>query len=386
MQNQESEDLSLNKFRLEFLFRNERFGEIVAELDANQEEMSFLSRIFDSCCAEHGLSLYPEQVDDTAPHDLQAIKREYNKTWEHYYNVTDQLERLLKHLKIHYDIRYSQDLMADYSFYLHKGAKTTELREGVAEQKEYQWTKYMSGVKAVLWTRHGSLDNATRPDLEAATRVALEKKTHDRNEEKAGVDYLKTMLPVIVKNYEKFEWTDEPDMSEDLWSSAGVAQDGVVIEGMSFFKPAIYSRDTKSFFCLTELQWEGAVHQLAFITELKPLDDEGFLTMKIDITRGKEHLLSELRALIDYFKAIDDDLVSTRRTQLKLYGEYLKVHDLVQKKGKKWTEIARQVFPDDFIDTDAQQETDYYPDPERARIKVQQYYDKARKLIEEGLP
>jgi len=117
------------------------------------------------------------------------------------------------------------------------------------------------------------------------------------------------------------------------------------------------------------------------------MEDRRWLTIKIDVTRTKQHLLTELEGLINFCKAfVVDDSDTSRRTQIDLYGDYLKVWDLVEKKGKKWTEIAKEVFPDDFIDADAQTESHYTPNPEAARIKTEQYYNAACKLIDEGLP
>lgn len=73
------------------------------------------------------------------------------------------------------------------------------------------------------------------------------------------------------------------------------------------------------------------------------------------------------------------------RRQFKLYDKYLEVWDLVQQKGKHWTEIAKVVYPKDFISESEQLESEYEPNPESAVEKVQQHYKTACELIRNAM-
>ena len=55
------------------------------------------------------------------------------------------------------------------------------------------------------------------------------------------------------------------------------------------------------------------------------------------------------------------------------------IKSLVEEKGEKWTEIAKEIFPEDF-------DPEKHGDPESAVVKVHHGYKEAKILIAEGLP
>ncbi len=124
------------------------------------------------------------------------------------------------------------------------------------------------------------------------------------------------------------------------------------------------------------------------------LKDGRYLTLKIDLSKRIEDIEKETKGIIKFFKNIVDNLnppvreTGARKQNIKLYKRYLEVYKLVEKKGGKWTEIAKEVFPEDFMSKDEQLESDsdYIPNPESAIAKVHNYYREARTLIAEGLP
>ena len=45
--------------------------------------------------------------------------------------------------------------------------------------------------------------------------------------------------------------------------------------------------------------------------------------------------------------------------------------------GENWTEIARNVYPEDFMDESEKLKSEYTPNPESARVKVEKHYKAA---------
>jgi hypothetical protein len=123
------------------------------------------------------------------------------------------------------------------------------------------------------------------------------------------------------------------------------------------------------------------------------LEDDKYLNLKIDLSKRNEDIERDLRPIIKYFKDIVDDIspigkTKARRQNIDLYKQYLRVYELVQEKGEKWTEIAKEIFPEDFKSEDEQLESDSHniPNPESAIAKVHNYNKEAKRLIAEGLP
>lgn len=358
--------LKLEEYRLEVLFRNKKFAKLIERVIAMDGRLVLLEG-----------------------------KPEYSKIEEHLSDLHDQLEKLLRSHKLHLGWRYINDVFYDYIFYLHKTGKTVTLHKFNQVSKDfpphdkegYDSIYHIAGVRLVHQTRCFYFE-----DFQKVTQFKLDHIPYDEAWRQRTVDVLRRILPIILKHYEKIDWSDPLRGCEaSLSLSRGADQDRISQYEIDFlYSPGIYCHDTKRFYTMLIDGTQRFDKRLipTGVEEHKFLDDNRLLTLKIDITKSKNDLTAKFKQLIDYFKAMDDDFIVLQRVQLALYGEYLKVWDLVQEKGKKWTEIAKEVFPEDFISDDALLEStsDHIPDPEGARIKAKQYYDAACKLVEEGLP
>jgi len=118
----------------------------------------------------------------------------------------------------------------------------------------------------------------------------------------------------------------------------------------------------------------------SIFTEYDFLEDGRYLTLRIDLSNKTKDIERDLQSVISGCKNIIDDFGiskaknKARRQDIELYERYLTVYHLVQEKGEqKWTEIAKEVFPEDSS-------------PESAYVKTYNAYKEAKRLIAEGLP
>ena len=151
--------------------------------------------------------------------------------------------------------------------------------------------------------------------------------------------------------------------------------------------PWTFNRKTKKFYQFYEDEIEdeyGEPIEGPTFFEDSTLEDGKYLNLKIDLSRRSEHIKAELKYVVKCFKDIFDGAneiktkTKTRRQNIELYKQYLRVYRLVQEKGKKkWAEIAEEVFPGEQDDPDKKAS---------ALAKVHNYYKEAKILIAEGLP
>ncbi|MDY6951020.1 MAG: hypothetical protein SWE60_05880, partial [Thermodesulfobacteriota bacterium] len=87
----------------------------------------------------------------------------------------------------------------------------------------------------------------------------------------------------------------------------------------------------------------------------------------------RELWLTDIKAALNRWEDVAERLSVTekeRRRQLNYHDVYLKVWDL-REEGRKWTEIAKEVYSNDLA-------------PDSAYKKVRQHYDRACELIREA--
>lgn len=164
----------------------------------------------------------------------------------------------------------------------------------------------------------------------------------------------------FLEKYKTFSFSKKFERYDHNWEVINPAHCGI----------NAFNKNTKKFYF--------PIKNLAFI-EADNLAKGRYLTLKIDLFKKRENIETELQTILNYFKLIVDKLIfplgkiGQRRQQIELYKRRLRVYHLIQQKGKKWTEIARELFPEDAS-------------PESARIKVMDDYKEAQRLIREGLP
>lgn len=146
----------------------------------------------------------------------------------------------------------------------------------------------------------------------------------------------------------------------------------------------IFNKKTKKFysdFKLTDIFFEEDF-----------LEDGRYLNLKIDLSRKRKDIEKNLKSILNYFWHIvyDSKSVVKKQQDIELYKRYLRVYRLIQEKGEKWTEIAKEVFPEEFISDEEllKSDSDDMSEPNRpsARTKVHNDYKEAKRLIREGLP
>ena len=83
-------------------------------------------------------------------------------------------------------------------------------------------------------------------------------------------------------------------------------------------------------------------------------------------------------------KLIRNGSVEDKKNNLEVIASAIKVYRLKRGK-KKWEDIAKEIFPNDFKDPFKLKETDPDQNPDSAIAKVKQYHKKAEELIREGV-
>jgi len=145
-----------------------------------------------------------------------------------------------------------------------------------------------------------------------------------------------------------------------------------------------FKKETKQFYSVPDDRNPIKINEV--------LQKNKYVNLTIDLSQKNKDIEREFKSIINYFKSIIDDLnllkreTNARRQDIKLYKKYLRVYKLVQEKGQKWTEIAKEVFPEEFKKEDELSESDNDLKPDSALAKVHQYFDKAEKFIREGVP
>jgi hypothetical protein len=153
-----------------------------------------------------------------------------------------------------------------------------------------------------------------------------------------------------------------------------------------------YFTDEKMIFNKKKKEFYHGPNDKDPIKKDEVLEKDKYINLRIDLSQRNEDIEREFKSIIKYFKSIIDDLnllkreTNSRRQDIKLYKKYLRVYKLVQEKGQKWTEIAKEIFPDDFKRENELSESDPDANPDSALVKVHHYYKEAKRLIAEGLP
>jgi len=113
------------------------------------------------------------------------------------------------------------------------------------------------------------------------------------------------------------------------------------------------------------------------------------LVLEIDLEYDKETILATIKYWLELIGQLKEFIAPEKpptreRHSFDKYDDYLKVWDMRQK-GLQFPEIAREVFPEDFIDPSKLEEGDPHPNPESALAKVHQYYKEADRMIKSGI-
>lgn len=130
----------------------------------------------------------------------------------------------------------------------------------------------------------------------------------------------------------------------------------------------------------TESDWRPFIEQWAKGTEL---------TLNVDLKYDRKVIMDGVKIWLEFIEKgkrfIQPDKSPVRdRHYFDLYPKYLEVWDLRQQ-GRPFPEIARTIFPNDFIDQSERKEGDPHPNPGSALVKVQKYYREADRLIKSGI-
>ena len=130
----------------------------------------------------------------------------------------------------------------------------------------------------------------------------------------------------------------------------------------------------------TESDWQLFIEQWIKGTKL---------TLNIDLEYDIKVIMDGVENWLKFIEKgkrfiLPDKPAARERQTFDLYPKYLKVWDMRQE-GIPFTEIAKEIFPDDFKDPSEPKEGELYPNPESALVKVQQYYREADRLIRSGI-
>lgn len=190
----------------------------------------------------------------------------------------------------------------------------------------------------------------------------------------------------LVDNYDDLELLEELGERHDITF-------GQILYLHKSANIALPSYKMKKFYLLLKERWvDDDQVEGPCLEEIDFLKDGRYLNLTIDLFKSTELIQEEIKEIIKIFKRMMGKITPStkrRRQDIELYKQYLRVYKLVQEKGEgKWTEIAKEVFPEDFISEDEQLESDSHniPNPESAIAKVHNYYKEAKRLIAEGLP
>ena len=108
------------------------------------------------------------------------------------------------------------------------------------------------------------------------------------------------------------------------------------------------------------------------------------IILEIDLNQNIKYIKQRLNEVItlERERLMEKRLIDNKRKSPDVMANAIKVYRLI-KKDKKWEEIAKEIFPEDFRNPSELKETDPDPNPESAIVKVKQYYKRAEELIRE---
>jgi len=137
-----------------------------------------------------------------------------------------------------------------------------------------------------------------------------------------------------------------------------------------------------------------------FLLSINALSQEGdTITIKIHLDRQTTEIMADVGSLLAILKkeakSIGLDfgkhknrppkkIGSKTMTIWDTYDLYLLVWDLIDIDGMELTDVAKRIFPKDFVDPLTLTEDDPIPNPESAIKKVIHYYNKAQEMIDGG--
>jgi hypothetical protein len=110
------------------------------------------------------------------------------------------------------------------------------------------------------------------------------------------------------------------------------------------------------------------------------------IILEIDLDQKKKYIQQEFSEIVNHYQneLVKRGLKTDRKDDLKVAADSMKVYRL-KNEGKGWEDIAKEIFPEDFGDITTLKADKTQRNPESAKVKVHQYYSKAKELIKEGL-